>query len=400
MAGYGFRDHPCESISEDLYLRAQAEFSGEKRLVFLYADLERWDNVLVARIRNKLEELYGLQETELLFLASHTHSGPVTGYSGLVASEDVVSDAYCETVFQAAVDAAGEAMQNMKEATLTRYNGRSCLNVFRRVWEDGKTIMAPNYEVPADRHLTVIAVRDAEGKLIGLQVHYPCHANIANGYDIHPDFPGVALRMLDEQFPDSTALFLQGCTGDLRPNSVCGDRFVPAPYPKVVEFAKRFVSNILEAMAGHGIAVGEPCKSDLIRLALPLENVKDEAELHQIQETGSDLDRAWAATVLKHGNREFETLEIMRVRYSGGLLLYAMNGEVVQEYAAFARTLDEDAVVAAYANGMIAYIPTAKEIIEGGYESKESPFWFGLAGTFSLDIERMIKNALKELSEE
>ncbi len=87
------------------------------------------------------------------------------------------------------------------------------------------------------------------------------------------------------------------------------------------------------------------------------------------------------------------------MRYEGGLLLYAINGEVVQEYAAFARTIDPDAVVAAYSNGMIGYIPTAKEIVEGGYESKESPYWFGLAGTFSLEIERMIKNALIELSE-
>lgn len=49
----------------------------------------------------------------------------------------------------------------------------------------------------------------------GVLLHYPCHANLANGNAVHPDYPGAALRMLDETFPGSVGVFLQGCTADL-----------------------------------------------------------------------------------------------------------------------------------------------------------------------------------------
>lgn len=396
MAGYGFRDRPCERISEDLYIRAQAEITDGARLVFIYADLERWDNGLVAAIREKLAEGKGLKENEILFMASHSHSGPVTGHDGLIVSDDRLSPEYDAFVIDTAVRTACEAMEHIEEVSITRYNGKCMQNVFRRVWEDGHTIMAPNYDVPVDRNLTVIVMRNAAGSVRGMQVHYPCHANLANGYDIHPDYPGIALRMLDEKYPGSIALFMQGCTGDIRPNSVCGDRFVPAQYDKVLAFAERFVGTVLQTMQGHAIAVGNHFRAGLERFSLPLEGVLSEEELQELSVTGTEFEKKWACAVLQRGNQPTETMELMTVKYSEGLKFFAINGEVVQEYAAFARTLDSDYVTIAYANGMIGYIPTAKEIVEGGYESIESPKWFALAGTFDMNIERIIKKKMTE----
>ena len=397
MAGYGFRTKPCESISEELYTRVHVHRTGEKTLVYIYADLCEWDNLVVKSLRTKLQAAYGLAEDDMVFMVSHTHCGPVVGHDSLLNNETQEDLAYTAFVEDQIVKAVGEALQDLVEVTMTRYNGESYLNVFRRIYENGEIVMQPNYAVPADRHLTVLVLRDGENIVRGIMVHYPCHANFGKDYSIHGDYPGAALRMLDELYPQSVALFMQGCTGDLRPNCVCGDMFVPASYEMIVDVAKRFVGNCQAAMAGHGIPVEGKLSNTTTKAKLPLEGVKTNEELEQLKLSGDEFERSWAAKVLERGNHDFETLELGLVRYGKGLSIYTMNGEVVQSYAAYARVLDPDAITTAYSNGMVGYFPNASEIVEGGYEPKHSAPYFGLAGTYSMEIDRVIRAAMEKL---
>lgn len=399
MAGYGFRTKPCESISEDIYVRVHIHHTAAKTLAYIYADLAEWDNLVVSDLRASLLQTYGLEEHDLVFLASHTHCGPVVGHDSLLNNETTEDISYTAYVQEQVVKAVGLALQNMVEVTMTRYNGESHLNVFRRIYENGEIVMQPNYAVPADRHLTVLALRDAAGTVRGLMVHYPCHANMCKGYSVHGDYPGAALRMLDELYPDSIALFLQGCTGDLRPNCVCGDMFIAATYEQMVDAAARFVQDCQRALSGHGISVECTLTNRAVKAELPLENVKTEAELKALIENPNTFEAAWAAKVLERGNHAFEILELGLVRYGKGLSIYTINGEVVQSYAAYARVLDPDAITAAYANGMVGYMPNASEIVEGGYEPRDSAPYFGLAGTYSMEIDRIIRNTMEQLQE-
>lgn len=397
MAGYGFRTKPCESISEDIYVRVHAHCTNEKKVVYIYADLAEWDNLVVKSLRASLKEAYGLAEDDLVFLASHTHCGPVVGHDSLLNTETTEDPAYTAYVEAQVMKAVGLALQDIRPVTMTRYNGESYLNVFRRIYENGEIVMQPNYTVPADRHLTVLVLRDEAGTIRGIMVHYPCHANMCKGYSIHGDYPGAALRMLDELYPDSVALFLQGCTGDLRPNCVCGDMFIAASYEQMLDAAKRFVNDCQLAMSGHGIPVEGSLRNVTIKANLPLENVKTNEELEAILANTTSFEAAWAAKVLERGNHGYEVLELGLVRYGEGLSIYTINGEVVQSYAAYARVLDPDAITAAYANGMVGYMPNALEIVEGGYEPRDSAPYFGLAGTYSTEIDRIIRHSMEEL---
>ena len=69
MAGYGFRTKPCESISEDLYIRVHVHRFEDGQIVYIYADLAHWDNLVVRDARRLLQERYGLQSGELVFMA-------------------------------------------------------------------------------------------------------------------------------------------------------------------------------------------------------------------------------------------------------------------------------------------------------------------------------------------
>lgn len=399
MAGYGFRTKPCESVSEDIYVRVHVHRDDGKCLVYIYADLAEWDRLVVKSLREKLHSRYGLCEDDLVFMASHTHCGPVVGHDSLLNNETTESPVYTAFVEAQVVEAVGKALESLVPVTMTRYNGESRLNVFRRIYERGEIIMAPNYDVPADRHLTVLVMRDAAQVIRGMLVHYPCHANFAKGYSIHGDYPGAALRILDEENPDSVSIFMQGCTGDLRPNCVCGDEFVAASYEQVVAAAQRLVRNIHSAMDGHGILVEGKICNTVCKAKLPLENGKTDAQLWEIAQNGEALQQLWARKVLERGNHNYEILELGLVRYGKGLSVYTINGEAVQAYAAYARLLDSDAITTAYANGMAGYFPTASEIVEGGYEPQDSAPYFGLAGTYVPEIERIIRDTMKALQE-
>lgn len=395
MAGYGFRTKPCESISEDLYIRVHVHRFEDGQIVYIYADLAHWDNLVVRDARRLLQERYGLQSGELVFMASHTHCGPMVGHDSLEVQEDVN---YTAHVLSQIVSAVGEALRDLTPVHMTRYNGRCLQNVYRRVWENGQVLMMPNYEIPADRNLTVLVLRDDAGQVRGILLHYPCHANLAKGYSIHGDYPGAALRMLDERYPSSIALFMQGCTGDLRPNSVCGDEFVPASYEEVVGFASRFLQCCERAMAGAGLPVEERLSVSERCFDLPLEGLRDEQTLREMAENERGVPQLWAQKVLERGNHPYETLELRRISYGKGLVLYTYNAEVVQSYAAYARLLEPEAVSVGYTNGMIGYLSNAQQIVEGGYEPRDSATYFALAGTYTMEIDRIIRAGLRELS--
>lgn len=87
----------------------------------------------------------------------------------------------------------------------------------------------------------------------------------------------------------------------------------------------------------------------------------------------------------------------MQISYGSGLIVYTFNAEVVQSYAEFARRLHPDAICTAYVNGMIGYISDAKETVEGGYEPAGSAPYFALAGTYSIETEVLIHDAIQDL---
>ncbi|WP_171636559.1 hypothetical protein [Paenibacillus plantarum] len=46
---------------------------------------------------------------------------------------------------------------------------------------------------------------------------------------------------------------------------------------------------------------------------------------------------------------------------------------------------------------MLGYIPTAQQLVEGGYESKESVKAFGYSSYFTLEVETSIHKGILEL---
>lgn len=397
LAGYATRTKAFEGVDEDLYVRVHDYRSGAGRAVLIYGDLLWWNTEFVDMARPRLAAALGVSEEQILFVASHNHSGPGTGGNFTPLLETVDSE-YAEFLYNRVEATALAAGENAEPVTGTVHRGECALNVYRRVHTPEGIAMWPNYEVPADHHLTAVRFVRADGSEKGILVHYPCHANLANGNTVHPDYPGAALRMLDEAHPESVAVFLQGCTADLRPNSVLGERFVPQSYEGVQNFARQFADRCEALLETEGQALGEGVSVCTATRQLPLDQTDLEKKMEQAC-VGDEAQQQWVSVIARKQCRNSETLKISKLCV-GSFCAFFFNAEVAQKYAAIARETVPGAVCAGYSNGMIGYLATARQISHGGYEPEGSALYFALAGTYAPEIESVIAGGIETLAAE
>ncbi len=397
LVGYATRTTPFEKVLEPIFVRVHWYEQEEQKALLLYGDLLWWNSEFVAMARPRLARALGVEEESILFVASHNHSGPGTGstFTGLLETPDA---AYVEALYQKVEQAARQAKEDLSPVSGMVYRGSCAMNVYRRVMTQDGVAMRPNYQRQADHTLTLVRLTRPDGTVKAILVHYPCHANLANGNAVHPDYPGAALRRLDEANPQSVALFLQGCTADLRPNSVLGQMFVPQDYEGVQAFAQQFYDCCTAVMEQSGTSLEQGLSLKRSQIELPLDQSRLKEELH-LAEQGDLAHRQWREKLLAKGCRGSEALELSLLRL-GALSIFFMNAEVAQEYAAFARRLLPGALVAGYSNGMIGYLATAQQIQHGGYEPEGSAIYFALAGTYSEEIQQRICGSLEALAEQ
>ncbi|MEM1483335.1 alkaline ceramidase [Oscillospiraceae bacterium PP1C4] len=398
LCGYATRTTAFDEVKEDIFLRVQLHQHENETLLFLYADLLWWGSDFVNEAYQKIAGICDIPSEHIFFVASHNHSGPPTSKSFTPTLETYDAD-YAQFLLNRIVEGVLQAMQDIEPVTACRYNGSTALNVFRRVMVDGEIKMKPNYEVPADHTLTILAFHRPDGSLKASMLHYPCHANLSDGNAVQPDYPGIALRMLDDTYSGSVSIFLQGCTADLRPNSVLGHRFISNSYERVLIFAEDFYNDCKALLQQKAEQITPQFRVKKQLLPLPLEGVLTMEELKIHSQTQQGVEREWAEAVLAKDNRPTEELELSWIDYGDHLRFYTFNAEVSQYYAAFARELDPKAICIAYTNGMIGYLSTAEQIAQGGYEPKGSALYFALAGTYKPEIEEIIHGAMRTAAE-
>ena len=394
LAGYATRNREYDSVLQDIYTRVYLIEEGKKQLLIVYGDLIWWNPEFLMEARSKLSSMLGIPKKSILFVASHNHSGPGTG-NAFTEMLETADDDYQQYLYTQIETAATVARNNLEPVKMLLSCGHSNLNVYRRLRIDKKIVMAPNYSVPADNNLTIVRFLRHNGREKGMLIHYACHANLSSGNDLHPDYPGIAMEILEKAYPECTSLFLQGCTGDLRPNSVLGERFITQDYNGVQQFASQFAQCCIQTIKDSAVGLEEKIQISQKADYLPVDS-RDNKDRITHAMSGDILYRQWYTACQKKSFRAFERLELTLVKL-GGLNMYFINGEPVQHYSKFARRIKPTSIVTGYTNGMIGYLPDREQIINGGYESNESTIYFAVAGTFRECIQEKIETMLKNM---
>jgi hypothetical protein len=218
---------------------------------------------------------------------------------------------------------------------------------------------------------------------------YACHPTVLSDYNWSGDYVGFAQLELEKNYPGTTALFFQGAGADQNP---LPRRSVPLAQQYGRELASAVSRVLNEEM--RPITAGLSTAYSEIDLTFAKPSPTKE-ELVQITGTSSEYPE-----YLKHNAKVFlDQLEKggslitsypypVQVWKLGNQPIISLGGEVLVGYAiALKQIFGPDIFVLGYSNDVMAYIPTASVLAEGGYEGTRSAIF---TTPWASDIEKRI----------
>ncbi|WP_276360431.1 neutral/alkaline non-lysosomal ceramidase N-terminal domain-containing protein [Daejeonella sp. H1SJ63] len=402
MAGFAHRTSPSDGKLHELWAKALViEDASGKQAVLITTDLSGIPKSISDSIRNRLERRFKFSRSQIIFNTSHTHSGPVLvdALWDLYPLDDTQKQRITSYTkkFELQIESiVRKALSSMKPVNISSENGITRFAVNRRNNIENQIDAQTDLKGPSDYAVPVLKVSDQKGKILALAFGYACHNTVLHGYEWSGDYAGYAQIALEKSHPGATALFFQGCGGN--------QNALPR---KSVPLARQYGGEL--ALAVDAVLDGkmknlEPkLQTAYSEVSLELENAPTKEELANIASKESGYIKNWALNMIKRANNG----EVFIRTYPypvqfwklGDQAIVALGGEPVVDYAInMKKILGPDLFVMGYSNDVMAYIPTAEILREGGYEGHTSQMAFGMPAKWKESIEPAIMNEIKKLA--
>ncbi len=402
MAGFAFRNRPGEKALHDLWAKVLVvEDADGKRVVFVCADIIGFTTAMAQTIAQRVQQAWEIERANIVFNASHTHSGPMLDglFEVMVELDQEHREriaTYTSALLDTITELVAEAIGTLEPAFLSYGCGTAGFAVNRRQVTPEGVINAYNPAGPSDFDVPVLKVANADGKLISILCGYACHTTVLNGYQFNGDWAGYAQIDLETKYPDVQVMFMMLCGADQ--NALPRGTVVQAQTygAQLATTVVRVLSKALQPLSG-------PLKThyETIELALQPHSQADFEE-YATQTAPELICRARHAQKMLQTYDEGNPIQsvpypVQAIAFGNDCTLLAMDGEVVVDYSLRAkRELGvKNLIVAGYSNGITAYIPSRRVLDEGGYEGGESRIYFGLPSPFAQNVEDRIFAALK-----
>ena len=376
LVGYGGRETGATAVHDPLLARSLVIEDEGGAWALVSVDFCYMFAQTVAEIRAAVQQRTGIPGAHVFVGTTHTHAGP----------HDRHAQNWDRPLAEIVADAVVQAHAAGQPARIgTGYSFLYGHSINRR-WLDK----------PVDPAIVALRVDDEQGHLVGLVSVFGCHA-VVMGYDnlqISGDWPGNAMRRLEQEFPGATSLFFQGGAGDINP-LVAGVRqhlhsgqtvraigHVSAYYgsaddPDQWNIGDRgggTFEEVAELGAAYAAEVAHLART--IRTGAPVRPFwSEQVTIEAAAEPGEHLHRPPAplATEIVAGfDDQRIPAEIMMLGI-GDLLLVGEPGEVFSETAVNIRMRLRHMgyrapALASYSNGWLLYLPEPTAFLEGGYE--------------------------------
>lgn len=344
-----------DGVRDRLHAVALLLDDGTSKAAMVTLDLVNCPPEMAAQIREAVGAATGTPAGNIMVAVSHNHSGPGWQQNPGWARK-VVTELGNET---------GKATKAMRPVSVGYGEGRIDFNVQRRKVIDGRAVVRLNPDGPCDHRVKVLRFDDGKSlDPMAVLMHAVCHPCVFTWGDkwtqpypkgfpkMSADFPGEAKSFVEKVYgANTTALFLQGCAGDIRPNLPgepyrCGDE-----------------ADIRWAGRDLGGAAVKAADRALVR-----EQFARRPTVYPI--------RCASKVITVPAARPGETVQCeVQAMKVGPYLFLTLPGEPFVEYGyRLEKAIADRAVpiVVGYANGNIGYICTAKAFKEGGYEPHNS----------------------------
>jgi neutral ceramidase len=370
--GYSNRSGPATSTLDPLYARVLVLDDGSKSVAVITLDLGRsFGPPQIAQVRERVRRDHRVDE--VMFIASHTHSGPV------------IDDAYDDQppewerrALDKIVQAIGEARSRVTPARIGVGLGQAIIGHNRRVIQsDGSVKMLWRNSTGQqtgmiDPTVGVIRVDNQQGQPLAILVNYACHPVVFGPDNLRysADFPGALARLVEASFDGIAAqrpltFFLQGAPGDINP------LLDKTPLAENADALK--------------IEVGETLGREVARVARTVQTTAPTApDIAFISEelrfkNRWDLEKLRAMVVAAYGPnaarryQRYVTAELVTpvttLVINKEIALVGLPGEpfvglqlLLKQRSPLAHTF-----LCGYTNGYYGYFPTIRDAVQGGY---------------------------------
>jgi hypothetical protein len=407
MGGFAVRNRPAEGTLDDLYVKALALDAPDGGVgVLVTADLVGIPKWLYDRLSVEIQRRHHLDRSRIRFASSHTHSGPVLtdALRDIYPLDDpqrALIDEYSRWLEGTILDTVAKALASREPAALWAGEGKATFAVNRRTNIESKLAeMLRRGEAPkgpSDFAVPVLAVRSPEGQLRAVVFGYAAHASaLTDNYRWSADYAGVTQRTLENQHPDAAAMFFQGCGSDQ-------SALPRGTVERCQALGESLAVSVQTVLAGPMRPVSPTFRTAFEFIALDFGAQPSKAELDTVGQ-GTDYRARWARRLSgelaagKTFERGYAEYPVQVWLLGTDQLWLALGGEVCVDYALrFKREFGAGTWVTAYANDVMAYIPSRRLWEEGGYQAGAFEV-YGLPATrWCPDIEDRIAGAVARL---
>jgi len=402
MAGYAGRNRPADGKLTDLWAKALVLDDGQgNRAVLVTLDLIGIDRGLSHDVCRELEKQHGFARHQIALCTSHTHTGPVVArnlrpmhFELLDEKQKQLVDEYADFAQKKIVEAVSSATDSLAAAELSWGSGTGTFAVNRRENKPYSKVpewrKAGKLKGPVDHDVPVLAVHDSAGELKAVVFGYACHCTVLSFYQWSGDYAAFAQMDLEKQHPGCVAMFWAGCGGDQNP--------LPR---RTVELAKEYGGRLASAadkvLKEKMIPITGGLSAKYREIDLPLGALPDRKQI----ESDAQSKNRYVAARAKMFLRQLDTGEALTKTYPYPIQTWklgdqvqfiTLGGEVVIDYAIRlkAELKGKQTWVAGYTNDVMAYIPSRRVLLEGGYEGASAMIYYGLPTTWAPEVEELI----------
>lgn len=409
MSGYGSRDHAAEGKLHDLWAKALViEDPAGERLLLITLDLVGIDRQLSLSVRDAIAARHKLEKRQVAICCSHTHTGPVVGRNlramyFLDDAQTKLIDAYTDELEKKIATVVDDAIGKLAPSQLSWANSKATFAVNRRTnveAEVPRLIAEGSLKGPVDHDAPVLAVRDSQGQLKAIACGYACHATVLSFFQWSGDWPGFAQIELEKSHPGAIALFWAGCGADQNP--------LPRREVTLAEkYGREMAAAVDQALAGKMTPIAGRLAESYAEIDLPLATLPTAEELQKQAESKDKFQAGRAKLLLAQiaaGKPLSQTYPypVQCVRLGDGPTWITLGGEVVVDFSLRLKQElgGERTWVAAYANDVMAYIPSRRVLTEGGYEGGGAMVYYGLPTVWAPEVEELIVKEVKRQAAE
>jgi hypothetical protein len=252
----------------------------------------------------------------------------------------------------------------------------------------------------------VLRIDSPAGKLIGVVFGAACHNTTYGARDnqISGDFASAAQTYVEREFPGSQAMFMQGLAGDANPYPNSLNDPAKRPAAEIARDHGASLGREVTRVLGNALKpVNGPLRAAHDLVALPLQPPPTRAELEQTSAKARSTPK-WVADQMLARLTAGETLPtsyrapVVVWQFGADLTLVGLPGEVVVDYV---RLLEErlgplKLWLSAYCNDTFGYVPSARVLREGGYETRG--LYHGGIGYFAPEAQDVLVEKVWELA--